>query len=164
VTAKRLSRQEWADLVADYQAGQRGASDRLWRTSLRLVPRILATRVHPTMTLRQALAGVEREDLDQHVALEILVAAQSYDPFKGSWTTWVTRRLHGRLRHLARRQRRWDAAAAVTSSLDDVIEGSEEDTWHERIASPGPSPEELTARQEALSHYHRGEQSRSKRA
>lgn len=153
MTGRRISRAEWANLVAEYRAGVPGASDRLWRTSLRLVPRILATRVHPDLTLRQALVGVEREDLDQHVALEILVAAQSYDPSRGSWTTWVTHRLHGRLRHLARRQRRWDAAAAVTSSLDDVIEGSEEDTWHERIASPGPSPEELTARKEALSPW-----------
>jgi DNA-directed RNA polymerase specialized sigma24 family protein len=161
MTSRRITREEWALMVTAYRDGVPGASDRLWRASLRLVPRILALRVHPELTLRQALAGVEREDLDQHVALEILIAAQSYDSQKGSWTTWVTRRLHGRLRHLARRQRRWDAAAAVTSSLDEVVDDDGDDaTWHDRVASPGPSPEEVASRKEALSHYLRCEKSK----
>lgn len=164
MTARRITRSEWADLVAEYRDGIPGASDRLWRTSLRLVPRILALRLHRDVTLRQALASMEREDLDQQVAVEILEAAQRFKPEKGSWTTYVSHRLYGRLRDLARRQLRWNAAAAVTSSLDEVIEDGEEDTWHERVAAPGPSPEDVASRKEALEHYRRGEQSRSKRA
>lgn len=146
-------------MVAAYRDGVPGASDRLWRTSLRLVPRILATRVHPEMTLRQALAGIEREDLDGHIALEILEAAQRFDPERASWATYVSHRLHGRLRDLARKLRRWETAAAVTWSLDALTSALDEEddvdgaTWHDVIAAPGPSPETIASRTEALSHY-----------
>lgn len=144
-----MTREDYIQLVIDYQDQKPRSGDRLWRANEGLAVDLLHR--HRSLLLD---AGLDLTDVWHDIVIFMLETAMKYEPDRGvAWSTYATHVISGKIKNLARKYKRLnhDPYHQDWISLDEMYMDTEY-TLHDIVADNQSSITNRINAYERLSH------------